>query len=379
MRNGKSRIEPRYVRSAETTRPSRNARSNHSIVRAPSRPAGMYLCVALTFRSLPCGRKVEHGRGAVAGNRRAEARRGAAVGARHANVAGFDRPRLVRLAPAHRSRDFLRGERLAKHPRQLEAARRANRSAIRRPRASSARHRSSRQRPAGAAPARTPSSRRASAASTSARCRQQSRSNSNETSLSVPVAFSARSRATASLSGRYASSGHRASRTIRSVLPLALRPAVGRAQPLRLDASCQPRGSRSRHVQVRNRGAPRVADLLRAQSESQARIAEHRDWRSVPGGTGIGFLRHRLRRTRAGVAARPRPRSTVPRRAAQSPTPAALPRRCARSTSAASCHQRRTLQRAAHLDACHGRSPERAMRRAAHRPTPPDPARGHRR
>ena len=31
-----------------------NARSNHSSVRAPSLPAGMYLCVEPTFRSVPC-------------------------------------------------------------------------------------------------------------------------------------------------------------------------------------------------------------------------------------------------------------------------------------------------------------------------------------
>src|SRR4030095_6017435 len=65
-------------------------------------------------------RQIEHGRAAVAGNRSEEPRSGAPVCVGHANVVRFDRPRLVRLSPAHRGVDALRTERLAKHARQLE-------------------------------------------------------------------------------------------------------------------------------------------------------------------------------------------------------------------------------------------------------------------
>src|SRR6185436_19636519 len=65
--------------------------------------------------------------------------------------------------------------------------------------------------------------------------------------------------------------------------------AVGRLQPLSLDAGREPRGSGPRHVQIRYGCVPRVAGFLRAQSESETRIAEHCDRRDVPSRTRILF------------------------------------------------------------------------------------------
>ena len=294
MRNGKSRTDPWYVKSAAVTRPSTKAWSNHSSVRAPSLPAGMYLCVAADLQVFACRRKIEHRRGAVAGNRREEARGGVAVRAGQAHVVRFDRPGLVRFAPAHRSIDGLRRERLAKHPRQLEL------SILRSDLQLAARLRHLQLAAQSGGARRTQHRRDAQVIEVS--LHRILRRALGSVALESEGDVAERTRRVQRPQPRR----RVALRQIREQRPqgiqhdaigLAARLGmpIGRALPLAFYAGSEPRGGRPRHVQIRHDDMPLVLQPLRAHPERQARIAEHLGMRSAHRGARIGFVRMLLR------------------------------------------------------------------------------------
>jgi hypothetical protein len=208
------------------------------------------------------------------------------------------------------------------------------------------------------------------ARSRTSRARTRTRS-----SLRVPVAFSARSRATASLSGHIArASGHKASST--TAIGLC---RLGFACGRRPSAATLPRCSRPNHAAVGramfrfdygSRATCRRSSA-RAFRKRDARVAEHCDRRNVLHRTRIRLPRVSGRRLSLRRSSLPASMLNGRDRQCSRRTPACnRARRPPDSTSSVPIFTP-DFQHAAQLERCRGPSPARATRPAARRPSRP--------